>query len=254
MIMATGSECCRLSIIIHISGLIVLFVLAGCATVETTSTYEPSPKPYKVRGKWYQPRSNAFGFRQKGYASWYGKKFHGRKTSNGETYNMYAISAAHKTLPFNTIVRVRNLDNGKVLDVRINDRGPFVRGRIIDLSYGAAQKIGMVGPGTARVEIIALGAVKGPYDPGIETRTYTPVDFNSGEFTFQIGAFRDRHNAERLKAKLDRTYKNAHITTFDSGDGTYYRVRVGYFTNLEEARRGEEILIREGYDPIIVAN
>lgn len=231
-----------------------MLVLTGCATVETTATYEPTPKPYKVMGKWYQPRSHAFGFRQKGYASWYGKKFHGRKTANGETYDMYGISAAHKTLPFNTIVRVRNLDNGKVLDVRINDRGPFVHRRIIDLSYAAAQKIGMVAPGTARVQIIALGVVKGPHDPGIKTHTYTPVDYNSGVFTFQIGAFRDRSNAERLKAKLDLIYKNAHIKTFDSGDGIYYRVRVGYFTNLEEARRGEVILIRAGYAPMIVAN
>lgn len=239
------------------SGLIIFLFLSSCSTVRTSSPPDKvpsSPKPYKVQGKWYQPRSHAYGFRQKGLASWYGEKFHGRKTSNGEVYNMYGISAAHKTLPFNTVVTVRNLDNGKSLDVRINDRGPFVRGRIIDLSYGAAKKIGLVGPGTARVEIEALGAVKGPIDAWQEEHTYTPVDYNNGIFTFQVGAFRERNNAEKLRAKLDRTYKNAHITTFDSVDGTYYRVRVGHFTNLEEARKGEAVLIREGYDPIIVAD
>ena len=244
-----------------ITGLFFVMSLAGCSTVETSSSpsrtpsSQPgSPKPYKVMGKWYQPRAHAHGFRQKGIASWYGKKFHGRKTANGEVYDMYGVSAAHKTLPFNTVVRTRNLDNGKVLDIRVNDRGPFVRGRIIDLSYGAAKKLGVAGPGTAKVEIVALGAVKGPQDLKKEKPSYTPVDYNSGVFTFQVGAFRDRGNAERLRAKLDRNYKNAHIAVYDSSDWVYYRVRVGHFTTLDGARNGEEILIKEGYDPIIVAD
>ena len=233
---------------------IMLAAVAGCSSVEPSRTERPaSARPYKVYGKWYQPRSHAHGFRQKGIASWYGKKFHGRKTSNGETYDMYGIPAAHKTLPFNTVVRVHNLDNGKKIDVRINDRGPFIRGRIIDLSYGAARKAGLVGPGTARVEIVALGAVSGPKELKKEKRTYVPVDFEKGEFTFQVGAFRNRNNAEKLRAKLDRNYQNAHITTYDSPDGVFYRVRVGRFTSLDQARRGEEILIREGFDPFIVA-
>lgn len=97
---------------------------------------------------------------QEGIASFYGEDFHGRKTSNGEVYDMYAMTAAHRALPFNTRVLVTNLDNGKRVIVRINDRGPFVKGRIIDLSYGAAQKIGMVGPGTAKVrlEVLEMGA------------------------------------------------------------------------------------------------
>ncbi len=233
---------------------IAVVAIAGCSSVDTSHrTSEPSPRPYKVAGKWYQPRSHAHGFQQKGIASWYGKKFHGRKTSNGETYDMYGVSAAHKTLPFNTVVRVHNLDNGKKIDVRINDRGPFIRGRIIDLSYGAAKTIGLVGPGTARVKIVALGAVDGPRELEKEKRTYAPVDYQQGVFTFQVGAFRDRNNAEKLRAKLDKNYQNAHITTYDSPDGVYYRVRVGRFTTLEQARRGEEILTREGFEPIIVA-
>ena len=233
---------------------IMLALVAGCSSVEPSRTkHTASTRPYKVYGKWYQPQSHAHGFRQKGIASWYGKKFHGRKTSNGETYDMYGISAAHKTLPFNTVVRVNNLDNGKTIDVRINDRGPFIRGRIIDLSYGAARKVGLVGPGTARVEIVALGAVRGPADLQKQQRNYTPIEYEKGNFTFQVGAFRNKDNAEKLRAKLDRNYQNAHITTYDSPEGVYYRVRVGRFTTLDQARRGEEILIREGFDPFIVA-
>ncbi len=245
---------------LFIISMIAFMFNAGCSTVETTSRPSPpppsqpgAPKPYKVMGKWYQPRSHAHGFRQKGVASWYGKEFHGRKTANGEVYDMYGISAAHKTLPFNTVVRTRNLDNGKVLDIRINDRGPFVHGRIIDLSYGAAKALGVVGPGTTKVEIIALGAVSGPQDLRKVKPVYQPVDYNHGQFSFQVGAFRDRGNAERLKAKLAQHYKNAHITVYDSSDGVFYRVRVGRFTTLDAARNGEQILISDGYDPMIVA-
>jgi rare lipoprotein A len=234
--------------------LIFFSAIAGCSVpASPRPAREPSPPPYKVAGKWYQPQSHAHGFQQKGIASWYGKKFHGRKTSNGEVYNMYGISAAHKTLPFNTVVRVHNLDNGKRIDVRINDRGPFVRGRIIDLSYGAAQELGLVGPGTARVKIVALGAVDGPGALDKENRPYVPVEYQRGVFTFQVGAFRDKNNAEKLRARLDENYQNAHITTYESPDGVFYRVRVGRFTTLQQARKGEEILIREGFDPMIVA-
>jgi rare lipoprotein A len=111
---------------------------------------------------WYQPLPHARDFRQRGEASWYGRDFHGRQTASGEIYDMYAMTAAHKTLPLGTYVRVQNRDNNKTVDVRVNDRGPFVRGRIIDLSYTAAHKIGVVGPGTAAVEIAALGAATKP--------------------------------------------------------------------------------------------
>jgi rare lipoprotein A len=236
----------------------VVFIIGGCTTLSSTPS-RPSPKaptkatPYRVYGQWYYPRTHARGFSQTGLASWYGKKFHGRKTSSGETYDMYGLSAAHKTLPFNTLVKVRNLDNGREIDLRINDRGPFVRGRIIDLSYGAAKKLGIVGPGTARVELVALGRDGSPSGSGATAGTIEPIDYDTGKFTFQVGAFRDRGNAENLRAKLDRAYQNAHIATHDTGNGLYYRVRVGFFTSLEEAQKGEEILIRDGYEPIVVA-
>lgn len=235
-----------------------IIIIGGCTTL-SSSPSRSSPKapakatPYRVYGQWYYPRTHAHGFSQTGLASWYGKKFHGRKTSSGELYDMYGLSAAHKTLPFNTIVRIRNLDNGRELDLRINDRGPFIRGRIIDLSYGAAKKLGVVGPGTARVELIALGSDGSLSGSGATGQAIEPIDYDTGKFTFQVGAFRDRSNAEILRAKLDRAYQNAHIATHDTGSGLYYRVRVGFFTSLEEAQKGEEILIKDGYEPIVVA-
>ena len=237
----------------------ILFFFTSCTSVTprpragTKASQPKQSKPYQIDGVWYYPRADADGFRQSGLASWYGDPFHGRKTANGETYNMHGISAAHKTLPFNTVVNVRNLDNGRDIRVRINDRGPFVRNRVIDLSYGAARQIGLVGPGTARVELIALGTVTDANESVTANRTYAPVDYNLGKFTFQVGAFRDRGNAERLKLKLGSAYKNAHICTFDAGDGLYYRVRVGDFASLEEARKGEEILLRNGYPAFVVA-
>ena len=241
---------------------LVIFTLQSCtkSTVYSKphkSTPPPQtapgqPKPYKVWGEWYQPIADAEGFRQRGIASWYGKKFHGRKTSNGETYNMYDMTAAHKTLPFNTYVRVYNLENGRQTVVRINDRGPFIRGRIIDLSYTAANKVGIVGPGTAKVKIVALGHLSSKKSTKSKN-VYTPVDYTKGNFTFQVGAFVDRANAERLRAKLARKYDNAHITVYDSDQETFYRVRVGRYTTLAQARQGESRLTADGYDPMIVA-
>jgi rare lipoprotein A len=230
------------------------YLVIGCA-----ATYEPPPKqpagypkPYKVFGKWYQPLPHSKGFRQHGIASWYGKDFHGKKTANGEIYDMYAVTAAHKTLPLGTYVRVHNLENNRKIDVRINDRGPFVRGRIIDLSYTAAKDIGIVGPGTARVEVFALGTPA--TTDGGSSRTYVQGDYFSGNFTYQVGAFVNRENAERQTRELEKRYKNAHITVFDRGDQIFYRVRIGKFTTLEDAVRHEEILIQDGYpDAILIA-
>jgi rare lipoprotein A len=229
--------------IIYFCGLILPFFVSCSKDIPPT---KPShyPKPYKVLGKWYQPLPDAKGFKQRGVASWYGKKFHGRKTSNGEIYDMYAMTAAHKTLPLGTYVRVRNLENNKTIDVRINDRGPFVRGRVVDLSYTAAKKIDIVGPGTAPVEVIALG-VAGPAKGS--RRSYTPVDYYSGNFTIQVGSFGNRKNAERLKEQLDKKYNNVHITTFDSGSGIFHRVRIGKFSDLKKVEENESFLIKNGF-------
>jgi rare lipoprotein A len=203
-------------------------------------------KPYRIAGKTYRPIASSVGFSQIGKASWYGKKFHGRKTANGETYNMYAMTAAHKTLPLGTWVRVDNLSNKKNVIVRVNDRGPFVTGRIIDLSYTAAQKMDIVGPGTAPVKVTALG--RASHDPNASKVpvTYTPMNYRYGNFTVQVGAFKDKNNAERLKANLGKKYKNAHIVKYTDYRGLFYRVRVGKFSTLEVAEQFGDKLIGEG--------
>jgi len=210
------------------------------------------PKPYRVAGKWYQPVSHAKGFQQRGIASWYGKKFHGRKTSNGEIYDMYAMTAAHKTLPLGTVVHVRNLDNDAEVTVRINDRGPFVQGRIIDLSYTAAKKIDITTSGTAPVVIVALEPDNHQTPQSKKKPEHEPVDYYKGNFTFQIGAFSDRQNAIRLKDKLDQTYKNAHVSEYDNGLEILYRVRVGRASSLDEAVGYEKALIQHGFKDVFI--
>jgi rare lipoprotein A len=160
---------------------------------------------------------------------------------------MYAMTAAHKTLPFNTHVRVVNLDNGKETQVRINDRGPFVRGRIIDLSYTAAKKIGMIGSGTASVKIVALGVSNQSTTADRTKRSYHHVNYYQGNFTIQVGAFANRKNAEKLSHRLSQSFKNAHITTYDDGYDIYYRVRVGRCSTLEQAVKYEKIMIQRGF-------
>jgi len=194
------------------------------------------PRPYKALGQWYQPLPDAKGFRQQGIASWYGPDFHGKRTSSGEIYDMHDMTAAHKTLPLGTLVGVRHLGNLRTIEVRINDRGPFVRDRVIDLSYEAARRLGMVGPGTAPVEVVALGTLAG-----------SPADVYTGNFTFQVGAFANLDNAERLRTHLDPRFGNAHIVKFDRGDQIFYRVRVGKCASLEEAIAYEAHLIRHGF-------
>ncbi|MGH9345023.1 MAG: septal ring lytic transglycosylase RlpA family protein [Terriglobia bacterium] len=157
----------------------------------------------------------------RGLASWYGYPYQGRATADGEIYNMYAMTAAHRTLPFNTHVRVHDLDNGNSVDVRINDRGPFIRGRIIDLSYAAAKTVGMVGSGTAHVqlEILNPDVVYGP--------RATP-----GVYAVQVGAFKDQNNAARLKALIEPHFGPVLIQTYNSPqEGLLYRVRVGNLNN-----------------------
>jgi rare lipoprotein A len=148
---------------------------------------------------------------EEGVASWYGIPFNGHRTSNGEVYDMHQMTAAHRTLPFGAVVRVTNLSNGRQTEVRINDRGPFVANRVIDLSLAAAQAIEMIGTGTApvRLEILA----------GPNPRT--------GYFGVQVGAFTVEGNAEKLKAQLSARYSSISIATYDSPNGIFYRVRVG---------------------------
>ena len=197
------------------------------------------PKSYSVNGVAYYPLLSGEGFVQKGMASWYGKDFHGKKTSNGEIYNMYSKTAAHKTLPFGTYVKVENLSNLKEVIVRINDRGPFVIGRIIDLSYGAGRQIGLVGPGVAKVRLVALSRKIGQIRSGND---YVPLveaaDFRKGKFSIQIGAFENKDNALRLVDRLRVIFSYVTITTYVSPqEKTLYRVRVSLSNDLTEANK-----------------
>lgn len=167
-----------------------------------------NPPSYVIRGKRYHVLQSSAGFSQRGVASWYGNKFHGRKTSNGERYDMYAMTAAHKTLPIPSYVEVTNLANGRRIVVRVNDRGPFVRGRIIDLSYTAAAKLDILAAGTAPVRIRTVGpgdlAVAAPVIPSkaTVTATVTATIQTAGSITIQAGAFGVLANAERLRDRL----------------------------------------------------
>ena len=191
---------------------------------ETTTENKPAPSaspaaPPAKRAK-ASPPSAPVGFTEEGNASWYGNPFHGRRASNGEIYDMYKLTAAHRTLPFETMVRVTNLNNGKSTTVRITDRGPFVANRIIDLSQAAAREIESIGPGVVPVRLEVLGN----------------VDVTSGFFTVQVGAFRDRNNADRLRERLSVTYSPIFIQEYDSADGAFYRVRVGKISGEQAAQ------------------
>jgi len=167
---------------------LLLAALSGCAH-KKRARHAPSPPP---------PPAGApsVGHTETGIASWYGKPYHGRPAANGEIYDMEKLTAAHRTLPFNTWVRVYDLDNNRTVEVRINDRGPFIDGRIIDLSHAAAREVDMIGPGTARVRVEIIR---------------TPAGVPTGVFAVQVGAFRDRANAERLRGKLDSQYGSARV-------------------------------------------
>ena len=211
----------------------------------------PSMQPYVVNGKVYYPLPSALGYREVGYASWYGRAFHGRPTASGEPYNMYRFTAAHKTLPLGTYCLVENLENGKKTVVKINDRGPFVKRRIIDLSYAAARAIGMVGPGVAKVRVTALGEST--------TRTRAAFkhlpDFAHGRFYVQIGAFRDKANALRLRERLLKRFKTVKIRKRWTPKGTLYGVQVYAGTYIVAARKLEKSLERTGYpDSFIVSD
>jgi rare lipoprotein A len=202
-------------------------------------------KPYVVNGHRYDPLRDQRGFVQKGIASWYGKDFHGKRTSDGEIYNMYAMTAAHKTLPLGVYVRVCNLENGRQTVVRINDRGPFVKGRIIDLSYAAAKSLGIVGPGTAPVRIVALGyRLK---EKGGAPRYRQPPSYDVGLYAVQIGAFTIAGNAQRLAGAMKKRYGSASVQEGWVNGKRFYRVRVGHFRTMETAEAAKGRFETHGY-------
>lgn len=174
---------------------------------------------------------------QRGMASWYGADFHGKPTASGEIYDMYQLSAAHKELPLDTIIHVKNLDNGRSVELRVNDRGPFVRGRVLDLSYGAAKKLGMVEVGLARVEIRVVKVGDGLPGPSRLTR-----------YTIQLGAFREERNARELHGKVAVHFPDVQIRS----EGDLHRVRLGRYSERAEAEKLRRQLQRRGFDAVVV--
>ncbi len=192
-----------------------------------------NPRKYTVLGRTYRVMQDSRGFSEQGVASWYGTKFHGRRTSSGETYDMYAMTAAHKSLPLPTYVQVTNMQNGRQVIVKVNDRGPFKDNRIIDLSYAAATKLGITGRGTGLVEIHALDPTRGGPRP---VRNNIAMPGSDADLYLQVGAFSDRNNAERLSQRLrDSTGWAVRIQTAVSYDQTMYRVQVGPLQSVEQA-------------------
>ena len=204
--------------------LIIVFLLTGCSEKYVTEVYNTpgaskgTEKVYSVNGKVYYPKKTVpIGWTQEGIASWYGPNFHGKYTSNGEIYNMYALTAAHKTLPMNTIVKVTNLNNGKSVIVRINDRGPFVKGRIIDLSYAAGAKIGLDKTGIAPVRLTVIGFKGKNYVNG---------------YMLQVGAFIRKRGADIIAQK----YRNLGYNSVVLKRGDFYKVYITGFKTYDEAK------------------
>ena len=227
-------------------------------------------RPYVALGKNYTPLVAPGDYKKRGIASWYGKKFHGRRTSSGEVYDMYAMSAAHPTLPIPSYVRVTSLTNNRSVVVRVNDRGPFLHERIIDLSYTAAHKLGIVGAGSGEVEVesLAADAVINPIavsepvqSQPLENSAPTPVtqvalaslENSDTNVYLQLGAFESQQNAEsflaRMRAELDDTGKQFKLSTTKDG---LVRVHIGPYGSQSEARSGAERLENKlGFKPMV---
>jgi rare lipoprotein A len=228
------------------SGLYLLWIILGlsaCGHHTTTShgasnTPQPpvSTPPTRTQTQTQLPPANPGEYIEQGTASWYGAPFNGHRSANGEIYDMYQPTAAHRTLPFNSMIRVTNLNNGLQSTVRITDRGPFIQGRIIDLSYAAAQSISMIGTGTAPVRLELISGA----DPYI------------GNFSVQVGAFQMQANAQHLQARLQQEYGLAMIQTYDSPVGIFYRVRVGRLPSLAAAQQFASQLRSAGFQTFVV--
>lgn len=203
-----------------------------------------NPPSYEVLGKRYYVMPSSEGYQERGIASWYGDKFHGRRTSSGESYDMYAMTAAHKTLPLPTYVSVSNLRNGKSIIVRVNDRGPFHDNRIIDLSYAAAARLDILRGGTGLVEVSAINAAD--YKPDMQPSPPAPRAKPVTGFYIQVGAFAELGNARRLSARLAGLDRSLHISQAVVNGRTLYRVRLGPLLDTEAADVLVAALLRRG--------
>lgn len=219
--------------------------------------YEPRSArgndPYKALGRWYYPLKSAQGYWERGAASWYGKKFHGKRTSSGEVYDMFAMTAAHRTLPLPTYVRVVNLNNGRSVTVRVNDRGPFLHNRLIDLSYAAAYKLGIIGTGTGLVEISSVAPAGFEAKPASMNRTpVRDVAFDAPRLFLQLGAFAGRGNAERLQARLRAQGYEPAVDSIRKNGLILHRVRIGPLKAISDADQLDASLRGLGFDSQLV--
>ncbi len=260
-----------------ITAILAIFLLQACSSGITSYpsadrgltskgatgpvAFSPKTKPYTVLGRTYYPMQTARGYDEVGTASWYGKDFHGKKTAAGNIYDMYSLSAAHKTLPLGTWVRVTNLSNGRGVDLVIDDRGPFVGDRIIDLSYAAAQQLGSARAGLAKVRVTALAdnplinvasapaRTKAPAPKVVKVRTPAPVRAvanapvkqvvaQAPKYYIQVGTFAQAQNAQSVVSHLVRSgYGGSRVTTMDTGGRSLYCVQAGAFYRFDQAEK-----------------
>lgn len=220
-----------------------------------------NPDSYEVLGKRYHTLDSSEGYKVRGIASWYGTKFHGHRTSSGETYDMYKMTAAHKSLPLPTYARVTNLDNGKTVVVKINDRGPFHENRVMDLSYAAAARLGILQHGTGLVEIqtitpddsgnkVVRRDEKAPVTASLATLDAAAPGKTGPTLYLQVGAFASRGNAERLKHRLLESFpgEKTRIHEAENSSGRFYRVRIGPLENVESADQISASLRQQGLE------
>jgi len=272
-------------LLLALTGGLIAGLMGGCASRKApppASAHASLPdgkggihktgNPYNVGGRWYTPLPYENGYDETGVASWYGRDFDGKRTANGEIYDMHALSAAHKTLPLPTLVRVTNLENGRSVIVRVNDRGPFVKDRLIDLSYAAAKALGYARKGTAHVRVqtlelpppskrdtLAMGArLKAADHPNrvhvaSPDRLSAPATAATGKIFIQLGAFASHDNAMHLLQQLKPSFDAIHIVAAHLGENTLYRVRIGPFADMVNIEQTVTALQRHGFDkPTVV--
>ncbi len=231
-----GIDVRRYAIIVSLSLLSTMLLLTACGSkrqVTGVRKAPPSPQDQKIAYAKVEKRESK-GV-QYGVASWYGPDFHGKPTSSGEIYDMYQLTCAHNTLPLGTMVIVTNLENGKSLELKVNDRGPFAKDRIIDLSYAAASILGVYEKGTAQVKVETIG----PWIDEVQ------------RLTLQVASFTDENNAQRLAEQLRRDFNDVYVATVETSTQKYHRVRVGQFEERDSALRTAERLSQMGYSVLV---
>lgn len=226
----------------------VTALISSCATPRYKQ-YEPYPEKSYPKETVPETKHPDVSIPESKYiiASWYGADFHGKLTASGEPYNMHAKTCAHKEYAFGTRLRVTNTANSKTTECTVNDRGPFVQGRELDLSYTCAREIEIIGTGTGKVKIEYIDRD----NRYIKYIKYSPSGGGSGPFTIQIGSFKDIANAVRLKQALDLKYKTVYTTAAEINNTSYYRVRIGKFKSKDDAYSLAKTLADEGYNTLI---